>query len=353
MRIYKTCRKRKKEGFKRCKGNAKEICRQITKGCFNGRYFQVSNNNFPEFWTRDFGFCAESLVKLGYKKEVLKTLEYSLGIFSEQNKITTTIIPGGKAIDVFTFSPDSLPLFLRSLRIAKAGTLVKKHKNFLEKEIQRYFNIVLDKKTGLVKKKNFSSMKDYAKRKSSCYDNVMMALLSEETDKLKLKNPFSSYNLKKIIKENFWTGKYFLDDISGSKHIAGDANVFPFWTGIFKDKKMIGSSIKTIQKSKLDRPFPLKYSNVRLNTQKMSAQEVFVYGYEADAIWMHMGPLYIKMVQKVDMKKAKEYIAQYTKIIEKYGTYLEVFNSQGKPFETPFYLCDEGMLWASIYLDFQ
>jgi len=37
-------------------------------------------------------------------------------------------------------------------------------------------------------------------------------------------------------------------------------------------------------------------------------------------------------------------------LIEQHGNFLEVFDSKGKPFSTPFYYCDSGMLWAANYL---
>jgi hypothetical protein len=63
-RIFNRSVYAKKYGIKRYNGNAKEICRQIIKDCWNGRYFQVSNGHFCEFYIRDFGWCVESLLKL-------------------------------------------------------------------------------------------------------------------------------------------------------------------------------------------------------------------------------------------------------------------------------------------------
>ena len=75
--------------------------------------------------------------------------------------------------------------------------------------------------------------------------------------------------------------------------------------------------------------------------------------YERDSIWTHMAPLYIKLLKKVDPEKAKQHKQAYTQMIETYRNYLEVFSStrnKVKPFRTPFYFCDRGMLWAANYL---
>ncbi|MFC1690648.1 hypothetical protein ACFL0W_00580 [Nanoarchaeota archaeon] len=363
IRIFRLSRARMKRGLSRYRGDPAKICRQIIENCWNSRYFQTSTHNFAEFWVRDFGFCAESLVKLGYRDKVSKTLEYALSIFEKNKKITTTITPKGKPIDIYSYSPDSLPLLVRTIKIVDDRKLFSKYKNFLQKELYKYYKIVIDKKTGLVKKKKFSSMKDYSIRKSSCYDNCMAAMMNSDLqelnkkNKLKLTNPLKNTDFKQLIKQNFWHNGYFLDDLSGSTHVAGDANTFPYWCGLFdpnknkENKDMLKSSIKNIQKYKLDYPFPLKYTNVRLDKQKMSPQEIFVRDYETNSIWIHMGLAYIEVVKKVDRKLAKKYVDSYTELINKYGTFLEVFDKNAQPFRTPFYLCDEGMLWCSSYLN--
>jgi hypothetical protein len=85
--------------------------------------------------------------------------------------------------------------------------------------------------------------------------------------------------------------------------------------------------------------------------QKMHPVEILAKGYERDTAWMHMGPLYIKMVQRVNKKLAQKYLATYTQLIERYKNYLEVFNADGTPFKSRFYHADEGMLWAANYLE--
>jgi len=351
-RIFKRSRYVKKHGIKKYKGGADDICRKVVKDCWNGKYFQVSAGHFNEFYIRDFGWCVDSLLELGYKKKVLKALEYILEIYSNQG-LKTTITPKGKAVDVFYYAPDSLAFLIRSLRVAKAKDLVEKYKDFLGKEVDKFYNLVIDKKTGLVKEnKNFSSIKDEAKRRSSCYDNIMAAMLSNELDKLKLHNPLKKYDFKKVIKHMFWNGEYFIDDLGGNKEIvAGDANVFPFWSKVFTDTEMLKKAAAKIQEAKLDVPFPLKYTNKEDSKKvNMNFAEKFVPDYERDSIWMHMGPLYVQLIKKIDKKKAKEYKNKYKNVIEKHHNFLEIFDKDGKPFKSKFYYADEGMLWAANYL---
>ena len=83
----------------------------------------------------------------------------------------------------------------------------------------------------------------------------------------------------------------------------------------------------------------------------MISVEVFAPGYQRDTVWAHLGPLYIEVLASINMREAKEHLDQYTKLIETHGNYLELFNPDGTPYRSWFYYADEGMLWASVYLD--
>jgi len=340
------------KGFRKYGGNAEQICSKVVAGCYNGSYFQTSRGHFCQFYTRDFGWCIDSLLKLGYKKQVMETLEYALSIFSKSKRITASITPSGKPFDFPSYAPDSLAYLIMSLRAANAKALVQKHKSLLNNGIKGYFDNVIEHDTGLVRSdKSFSSMKDHAVRKSSCYNNIMTAMLAEELKKFRfLENPFKEYNFKKIIKDMFWNGEYFLDDLSGASYVAGDANVFPYWAGVFNSKKMLKSSIQEVKKAGLDKPFPLRYTNSPKLGKREFIADFFAKNYEGNTAWMHMGPLYISLVKKVDKKDFNKYCTQYKKLIEKHHNYIELFNPDGTPFRTPFYYADESMLWAANFL---
>ena len=333
---------------KKYPGNANEICQQIIKDCWNGRYLQTSTTNFAQFWTREFGLCTKYLLDLHYQKEVHHTLRYALNHFKEDHKITTTITPGGKPFDFPAFAVDSLPWLIHSIKVSKFPYY--SFKEFLNREINKFYSKVINQHTGLVKPDfHFSSIKDFAVRKSSCYDNCMVALLAKDLKGIKLDNPFEKFSYPELIKRHFWNGEYFYDDLSTQKYVAGDANLFPFALGIIADKDMIRSALTTVHEAGLDEPFPLKYTAGR-EPVKLIWQEAFLRNYESNAIWIHMGPLYVKLLQQVDKELAKAYKEKYKQLIEQHHNFLEVFDSNGKPFHTPFYNCDSGMLWAANYL---
>ncbi len=178
----------------------------------------------------------------------------------------------------------------------------------------------------------------------------MCFLVQKYAKKLKLDNPLKLFNYKKLLMNNYWNGTYFLDDLSGKDYIAGDANVLPFWTGLIQDKNIMRKAISTLQKHKLDLPFPLKYTKEDNNEVDMHWLEFFASDWERHVIWLHLGYLYISVMSKINKKKAKNYLNKYKKHIEKYKNHLEVFQIDGKPYSSRFYYSSDSMIWAANYL---
>ncbi|MFH1683126.1 MAG: hypothetical protein ABIA37_04990 [Candidatus Woesearchaeota archaeon] len=337
---------------KKYPGNAKEICQQVVNNCWNGRFFQTSTTNFPQFWTRDFGWCTKSLLQLGYKEKVHQTLRYAIKRFQAAGKITTTITPRGKPFDFPCPAVDSLPYLIHSIRLSSFP--YQQHKSFLNRQVKMFFEEKISP-SGLVKTTQFSSMKDFSVRKSSCYDNCMVAMLANDLRAMKLKNPFEGTNYPSLIIKNFWNGNYFFDDLTKKEYVAGDANIMPFVLGVIRDEDMLSSCLQEVQKAGLDHPFPLKYTNTDAQAEFVP-EEFFLKNYEQDSIWTHMGLFYIKLLKEVKPSLAEKHHQTYTSLIERYGNYLEVFSandSQVRPFRTKFYYCDQGMLWAANYLTLQ
>ena len=332
----------KKHGFKQYQGSEKEILNNIIKDCFNGKYFQTSTGHFSEFFTRDFGFSTESLLKLGYKEQVLSTLNYALNIFQKHNKITVAISPNQIPFDFPNYAVDSLPYLIHSLKLAKANDLIKKHKDFLNQQINIFYNLVINKDTNLVNKKHFSSMKDHAKRSSSCYDNCMVLMLKNDLNELNLNNPFK-INKEQIIK-TFWNGSFF-NDTPNSTYIASDANIIPFFTKVITNKKMLKSALNAIEP--LTKPFPIKYT---IKKTKMNFMRYLAPDYEQNTIWMHIGPLYVQLLKSINKPKAQQHINTYKALIRKHKTFLELYTPDGQPYKTALYTTDEGMLWSANLL---
>lgn len=352
MRILSRSLFAKKHGTYKYSGTAEEICAKVVSDCWNKRrnYLQASNGHFCQFWTRDFGICTKALMSLGYEDKVYATLKYSLSVFSRQKKITTSLTPGGRAFDFPYPAIDSLPLLIHSIREADAKDLLDNNHGLFANEIKKYFEDYFDRNICLARKDvYFSSMKDYAKRHSSTYDNCMLAMLRNDLEKLGFYNPFYEYDIKGTIKENLWNGRYFYDDLSKEEAVTGDSNVFPFWTGVFTSSNILKSSFEAIKKARLDRPFPLKYSSGD-GKARFIFLERLARGYEGSSVWPHLGLCFLDVIRDFRKTEFKKYLGQYTKIIEENRNFLEVFDEHGKPFTRALYYSDEGMLWASKYL---
>lgn len=346
-----------KKPFKRYEGDAASICRVIVDECWNGTYFQVSKGHFDSFYMRDFAFCAEPLINLGYKHEVLNTLEWALYIYQKWNMLTTTITAEEKPIHVFDYAPDTLPLLLRSLRVTNTRYLANQYKDFLNEQIKYYYDYVVDKQHGVVDpKKTFSSMRDHYKRKSCMYDNSMMAMMPIEIENLrdiniKLVNPFKRWNFSKILRDRFWVGTHFLDDQTMDSHIATDANIIPYYCGIFHDKSMMWSSMTMIQKYELDKPVPCKYTKEQQKNKEMFPMNILAPNYEGNSCWTLLGLIFMYMIKDINNHILRMYLDIFTEYIERDQNFLEVYSPDGKPYKSAFYKSDEGMIWAAMYLD--
>jgi hypothetical protein len=336
-----------KRGFTPYSGTATDICSKIIKDCYNGTYFRTSTGHFGGFYIRDFAWVIDALLAHGHKKEVESTLRWVMGHFACQH-ITTTLSPKGKALDIHAQGPDSLAMLVYCLHQAKMRSLVKEHKSFLEKEAKRYFSSCFDPNLGLVRRHlYFSSMKDAYLRDSSCYDNCMIAIASHYLDALRLKNPWKGYDMLRAVEKNFWNGRYFCDDLSNAD-IAGDANIVPLFFGIFEEKRK--TILASLTKAGLTTPYPLRYSLKRDPTKELVRVRYFAPNYEGDTIWLHMGTMYLKVLQKENAKEATTVRQHLLSLVQQYSTFPEVLTKDGKPYSSWAYFCDEGMIWAANLL---
>ncbi len=320
LNVFKRSVRVRLKGIRKYKGSAGQILKQGINDCWNGNYFQASAGHFSCFYIRDFGISVQALLNLGYRENVVKTLEFALDVYSKNNNVTTTIY-NDSVVDFPYYTPESVAYLLHSLRLAGAKELLLKHKFFLDKEIRKAFIDSFDKDKGIViKNKYFSSMKDNALRSSSVYNNLMVAMLSNDIDYFKLYNPFKSYNFKKIIKDKFWNGSYFLDDLSGLDYVSGDANVFPYWTGLFDSKKMIKLSLDAIYNDGLDKPFPLKYTKEKAG-KYLLLHSILVPNYEGNAIWTNIGQCLI-LSKRLTRKRQGDILASILRMLRNMGIIL-------------------------------
>lgn len=335
-------------------GSAEEICRQIVEACWNGTFFQTSLHNYPLFYARDFGMCVDSLLALGQEARVRRTLAWALRQYEQNGKLTLILDRKGHGFNFpDTEAPDAYAFLLHSLLRLGDGTLVARYRAFLEGALLRFAEAVLEKKTGLCQPHlRLGGMRDYALRKSSCYDNVMLAVIKQSAGQLNLANPFSRYNYVKLILDYFWTGESFKDDMENDAP-TGDANVVPFWFRIFPprvERRLFLRVRRTIARLRLDKPVPLRYEPTRQTRTAMHWLELLTGGWERDTAWLHLGNLYLQVLARLDPEGARTLLAAQRRLIEQHRCYPEVVDTNGELHRSLFFHADGSMLWAANFL---
>lgn len=359
LRMFRRASHVRKRGFRTYTGTPEQICRTILDDAYDSRtnHYRVSDGHFQDFYVRDFALIAEDLVRLGYADRVRSTISYALNCFVTADRVTTSIAPGGRAFNFPRYGPDSLALLLRTIRVTKNNKLARKHHAFLQKEIERFASVVVDKKTLLPRTdKKFSSIRDHTARSASCYDASMVALVALEAPKLGLKFPYAFKNIQKALIETYWNGTYFFSDTTKQAIVVGDANVFPFWTGVITDKRLLTQAFDSIRAAGLDDPFPLRYVSTLDAAREKTGWHIAAWlapGYETDALWVHLGCAYLHVLIGHDPALTKKHLATYERLIKEHATFLELYAPDGQPYRTPLYVTDEAMSWCAMWLGLQ
>lgn len=352
------CRSRRvlQEGFRRYEGSPEEMCRKIIADAFDTekKYFRVSTGHFCEFYIRDFAYNCEALCSLGYGRKVKQTLAYALKRYGGAGKITTSIDPCGKPFDFPGYGPESLALLLYALVRTGNGGLARRHVKFLQEQVDRVAGHVIDHETLLPRAdRKYQSLRDQVRSRASCYNAVMLAVIARDGRALGLDFPYDWQDIRDRIIRTYWNGNYFFSDISCQPIVIGDANVFPFWTGIITNQKMLKNAMMAVRAAGLDEPFPLRYVNTidkRKEKKDIHFASWFSPDYMTDSIWMHLGLAYVRILSGADRKLARRHLETYTRQLEAYGTFLELFDKDGLPYSTMFYVTDEAMVWCAEYL---
>lgn len=346
----------RREGFHRYDTEPEGICKQIIQDCWSDQngYFMVSNGHFREFYMRDFAFCAEALRALGYHEKVTRTLHYALTRYQDADKITTAISPDGQPFDFPDWTPESLAWLLYTLVQTDNKALADEKREFLQKHIRRVAWDCIDQEKLIPRPdRRYQSLRDQVRAKASCYTAVMLAVIARDSRKLGLDFPYRWQDLRDALLREYWNGTYFFSDITKQDIVIGHANVFPFWTGIVEDKEILEQAMTSIMAAQLDEPFPLRYVNPldkKREKKNIHFASLFSKDYMTDSIWTHLGLCYIQVLQSMDMGRAAMFLERYTDNVRTFRTFLELYGTNGDPYQTAFYMTDEAMLWCAPYL---
>ncbi len=326
----------------------------------------------------------------------LKTTAYALETFSKSDRMTTTIVPVGprevSLLDIYSPASDTLYSILYALAIMTdkeqlsriypyppgnqigvklqtkkaAETLMQTYKTTLERHYDIYINTFRDPATGLINNTSvLSGTKDSVERTQAFYDNVILWRTIELAQRLGIakSDPTMLAETKKRILEKFWTSRegYFLEEL-GSGAVSDNYSsdwLIAVMTGFLDlsnpiELEYAKKSVEYIQANKLDQPFGLKYQP---QTQKDTLHvmvKLFAPSYASSAIWSHWGMEYTKLLTRIYQETcdirfltdAERQITAYSRNIETYQGFPELYDEHGRMFVQTLYKSVRGTGWV-------
>jgi hypothetical protein len=354
--------RRAHRGHTRMAGTAEEIIEAGIARDWNGRSFTASPGHFANFWVRDTCFSAVALARAGGETadRLHASLAWALSVWERRRShVTTTIHTWETPADVYDYGLDSLPLLLAGLRAAGATDLVFAHRHWLAAEVTHYVDRIVDPATGLVRTdRTFSAHRDTVTNRSNAYGNAMVALLAKTLAETGwLANPLARHfpgdDWGRPLRDHFWTGTHYRDAL-GDERSSGEANVWPFWTGVEADRNMMAAAFAYLRREGYTLPYPLRYEVSRRPELEVWLTRHLLPDYQGSTVWTSIGAMYLSLLREIEPRLAAEGIARYIAWIERDGTYWEVIDpATGTCWVSPrkVLIGEESMLWGAIFLD--
>ena len=370
LRVAAVRGRRALRGHRRFEGTAEDILRAGLEACWTGEFLTASPGTYRHFWTRDLGFAAPALMRLGdpWPARVASSLAWALDAWRRRGShVTTTINPLLRwPVDVFDYGVDSLPWLVASLRASGASGPARKHADWLAVEVEHYVEQVVDPATGLVRgDRHLSAHRDTFRNGSTAYGNAMVAMLGRDivetgwgTDLLSRHflaadgTTEGSPDWSRRLREHFWLGDRFRDRI-GTDATSGEANVWPFQLGLIDDRSMLTAALGTLRREGYTTPYPLKFEVDHRTDGQLWAFRLWSPDYQTTTSWTSLGSVYLSLLREVDRGAAAVQIGRMRELIERDGTFWEVLDSRGRPWRSAsgLSISDSSMLWGAILLD--
>ena len=253
--------RRQFRGHTRHPGDAAAIIEACIERCWNGRTFTASPGHFDMFWTRDLSFSVPSLVRLGYgdaRPRLAGVRARRLDPAAQPHHDDDPLLrPPGRRLRV-----------RRRLAAAPPGRAAGRRRHrprrpppaWLQAEVAHYYDRVVDPATGLVRSdRKFSAHRDTVVNRSNAYGNTMVALLAKTIEETGwFDSPFERHfegDYGRLLIEHFWAGDHFRDAL-GDETVSGEANVWPFYTGVIADPDLMRPGPRLPRRQRLLRPVP-------------------------------------------------------------------------------------------------
>lgn len=387
-----------------------EIIAEILHERFNPRRpYLISGDHFVEHYPRNLGvfyypaFDGSTAISeedwIHRQQILLQSLYFDLAVFTKAKTLSTTVVPMSRhsvsLVNIYAYPSDTLYSILYALYALSTENVLSKlypyrssssfelltetaanqalveYREKLSKVVTHFINKVFDRETGLLKKDLLlSGTKDITRRSQAFYDNVVFWRTLELANLLKISydNELDVHELKQRILENFWDERegIFREDLSDeateNSYYSSDWLVVLF-TGFLDPSKKSEREhyeriIRYVKKHEIDEPFPLKYHAENRGYRQYHLVRMFLPEYGGSAIWSFWGMEYCKLLilmhqatgEKWYLEDATKHFNSYTKNIEKFRGFPEVYDNTGNLLRKGFYSSILRTGWVINYL---
>ena len=365
LRVAAVRVRRAVRGHRHLAGSAEDILRAGLEACWTGELLTASPGTYRHFWTRDLGFAAPALMRLGgqWPERLHASLAWALDTWRRRGShVTTTIDPRFRwPVDVFDYGVDSLPLLISSMRVAGADALAREHARWLAAEVEHYVDQVVDPSSGLVRAgRHLSAHRDTFKNGSTAYGNTMVGMLARDIVETGWGPDLLSRHFRRddgepdwalLLRRRFWLGDRFRDRI-GTDATSGEANVWPFFAGLIDDRSMQGAALETLRREGYTAPYPLRFEVDHRTDGQLWAFRIWSPDYQTTTSWTSLGSIYLELLEELDPVAGRIELERMRGLIERDRTFWEVLDSRGRPWRSASRLSisDTSMLWGAILL---
>lgn len=370
--------------------------------------FLISGDHFSVLYPRSLGIFYHTLLDdrtalsptdwQNRQIIYLKTLAYACGIFSQSDRLSTTIVPVAPSsvalMNIYAPPSDTLYSLLFAFEqlldnsyqeknypfvsekryelatTQAAAQLLDQHRADLKRHYEKYKQDAFDTETGLIKKNILlSGTKDIMKRSGAFYDNVIFWKTTKLAGELGIITPDETFlaKLKNKILGTYWDEAegFFLEDLSpdsiAKKHYSSDW-LIAFQTGFLDvedeaERQYYLKAVAYIERNAIDKPFALQYHPDLRRERLYGLVKWFSPAYGSTAIWSNWGMEYTKLLTRLaDVEKdlslleqAKTHLDAYTFNIKRYQGYPEVYDQSGDFYKTIFYKSIRRTGWVVTY----
>ncbi len=340
--------------IERFSGSAEEICEQIIHRLWAGDFYRTSLGHYNFFWIRDFGTVSQSLTALGHVTRVHHTLRWALRHYRKADRITTCIDKRGHTFNApGKPSIDALPWLLHAITVSNY-VLNTAEKEFLSRQLHSYSARFLDKNGDIRPGVKFAEMRDAVYYDRSAYALSLVGRLAACVRALHI--PGFDHHPEQytaFLIEHYWNGSYFNADRSNGAY-SSDSALMPFFLGIVDDANMAQQTLDYINKKRLNRPYPLQYSEHDDEfVHRLGMGKWLMPNYTGTTLWTWHATFYLHILKRY---RQPEYAQQYRRLaqlIERHGSYPELVNPDGSWYNAPIYRSDPGMQWAALFLELE